>query len=179
MSWTSIHLRHQERSSLTRSLHHWRPHRCNLQHQHTGPPLWSASLLKCPQSTWMKNVTEHHLPIRWNTTMTFHQLIFWCRASYQDSLECHLISSWALLEQLLGIPLCHQISGWGVPDAAQASTAASPAPTRTWLNATVTTGDSSGREPELEWAGSACVNVWLTNVSEDGAHCVCPCQVAG
>lgn len=40
------------------------------------------------------------------------------------------------------LPLYHQISGCGVPDAEQAITVVSPMPMRISLKATVTTGDS-------------------------------------
>lgn len=42
----------------------------------------------------------------------------------------------------LVLPLYHQISGSGVPDAEQAITVVSPMPMRISLKATVTTGDS-------------------------------------
>lgn len=44
------------------------------------------------------------------------------------------------------LPLYHQISGCGVPDAEQAITVVSPMPMRISLKATVTTGDSWERE---------------------------------
>jgi len=40
------------------------------------------------------------------------------------------------------LPLYHQISGWGIPDAEQAITVVSPIPVRISLTVTVTIGDS-------------------------------------
>lgn len=151
-SWCRSHLLHPERPFLTTCRQHWQPGRCNLQHQHEGSLWWLVSLSTHLHPEGMMNAAWYHLEFTVNANKVNTRLCnFFVSFNVNLTVLNWSVSTFFLLFK--GLPLYHQISGLGTPDAEQVMTVVSPVPVRIWLSATLTTGDSRlGEIQQIPWS---------------------------